>query len=101
MRLSRLSLALPFTGLLTLTALPALAQGNPERDAYFGETHVHTSWSLDAYLFGNHLGGPEDAYKYFTGETIKHPLGYDIKITTPLDWPEHRVSCRQECRDAQ
>jgi uncharacterized protein DUF3604 len=29
------------------TAFPAFA-ANPDRDAYFGETHVHTSWSLDA-----------------------------------------------------
>jgi len=69
-----------------LTAQSALAQGNPEREAYFGETHVHTSWSFDAYIFGNTVTGPADAYKYALGETIKHPLGYDIKITTPLDW---------------
>src|SRR5215510_2177351 len=59
---------------------------NPTKNAYFGETHVHTSWSFDAYIFGNHLTGPADAYRYFKGQTIKHPLGYDIKITTPLDW---------------
>ncbi len=65
----------------------ALAQQpNPLRDAYFGETHVHTSWSVDAWLFGNRLTGPGDAYKYFKGETIKHPLGYDIRIDTPLDF---------------
>src|SRR5438445_3950062 len=52
-------------------------QGNPERDAYFGETHVHTSWSLDAFAIGNVLTNPGDAYKYFKGEPIKHPLGYD------------------------
>ena len=63
-----------------------LAQGNPLRDAYFGETHVHTSWSLDAWTFGNRVTGPGDAYKYFKGEPIKHPLGYDIKIDTPLDF---------------
>src|SRR5262245_14299857 len=51
----------------------ALAQGNPLRDAYFGETHVHTSWSADAWLFGNRMTDPADAYKYFKGETIKHP----------------------------
>jgi len=59
---------------------------NPERNAYFGEQHVHTSWSVDAWLFGNHLTGPGDAYKYGQGATIKHPLGYDIKIEQPLDW---------------
>jgi hypothetical protein len=66
---------------------PALAQKkNPEREAFFGETHVHTGWSFDAFIFGNTLTGPEEAYKYAKGETIKHPLGYPIKITTPLDW---------------
>lgn len=64
----------------------ASAQGNPDRTAYFGETHVHTGWSFDAYIFGNTKTGPEDAYKYAMGQTIKHPLGYNIKITTPLDW---------------
>ena len=46
---------------------------HPEREAYFGETHVHTSWSFDAYIFGNTKAGPEDAYKYALGETINHP----------------------------
>ena len=32
------------------------------------------------------LTTPGDAYKYFKGEPIKHPLGYDVKIDTPLDW---------------
>jgi len=64
----------------------ASAQGTPERKAYFGETHVHTGWSFDAYIFGNTMTGPEEAYKYAMGQTIKHPLGYNIKITTPLDW---------------
>jgi hypothetical protein len=70
-----------------LAVAPALAQEkNPERNAYFGETHVHTSWSLDAFAIGNTLTNPGDAYKYFKGEPIKHPLGYDVKIDTPLDW---------------
>jgi hypothetical protein len=67
-------------------AYAATVENHPEREAYFGETHVHTSWSFDAYIFGNHLTGPADAYNYAKGQTIKHPLGYNIKITTPLDW---------------
>jgi hypothetical protein len=70
----------------SLIGHPALAAPNPERDAYFGETHVHTSWSLDAFAIGNTLTTPGDAYTYFKGEPIKHPLGYDVKIDTPLDW---------------
>src|SRR6266852_3327861 len=72
---------------LGLTAVPALAQTkNPDREAYFGETHVHTSWSLDAWLIGNRITDPGDAYKYFKGEPIKHPEGFEVKIDTPLDW---------------
>jgi hypothetical protein len=73
-------------GAWSTAALPVLAAPNPDRDAYFGETHVHTSWSLDAFAMGNVLTTPGDAYRYFKGEPIKHPLGYDVKIDTPLDW---------------
>ena len=78
--------ALLSAGFVGLVTAPAMAQTkNPERNAYFGETHVHTSWSLDAWLGGNRTD-PGDAYKYFKGESIKHPMGYDVKIETPLDF---------------
>ncbi len=53
------------------------AQANAQRNAYFGETHVRASYSSDAWLFGNRLTTPGDAYRYFKGEPIKHPLGCD------------------------
>jgi hypothetical protein len=68
------------------SALLERRQPNPNRDASFGETHLHTSWSVDASVFGNRITGPDDAYKYGKGQTIKHPLGYDITIDTPLDF---------------
>jgi hypothetical protein len=72
---------------LLLTASPAaFAVPNPDRDAYYGETHVHTGWSFDAYIFGNTKTSPEDAYKYGMGEAIEHAFGYKIKIDQPLDW---------------
>jgi len=80
------------------SAVPAPAarvERNPDREAYFGETHVHTSWSVDAYLFGNTITGPAEALKYAQGETIKHPLGYDIKIETPSN-----ADCGEEQRFA-
>jgi hypothetical protein len=89
MRLDRRAVAAAVLLLVFLGATAAPARGqtkNPDRDAYFGETHVHTSWSLDAFALGNMLTNPGDAYKYFKGEPIKHPLGYEVKITTPLDW---------------
>ena len=69
-----------------LAAAPALAAQNPCRNVYFGETHVHTSWSFDAFIFGNTHTGPADAYKYAMGEPIKHPMGYTIRLKHPLDW---------------
>src|SRR5215472_5912975 len=74
---------------LTLSALAASAfaqEKNPDRNAYFGDEHIHTSWSVDAWLMGNRITGPGEALKYAQGETIKHPLGYDIKIETPMDF---------------
>lgn len=69
-----------------LVTIPLVAQGTPERHPYYGETHVHTSWSFDAYIFGNHKAGPDDALKYAMGQPITHPMGYQIKIEQPLDW---------------
>ncbi len=74
---------------LTLSSLAASAfaqEKNPDRNAYFGEEHIHTSWSVDAWLMGNRITGPDEALKYAQGQTIKHPLGYDIKIDTPMDF---------------
>jgi hypothetical protein len=70
-----------------LAAASALAQErNPERNAYFGQTHQHTSWSPDAYIFGNMVTGPAEAYQYSIGQPIKHPAGYMVQIRTPLDF---------------
>jgi hypothetical protein len=86
MRVNLREITIGLLAVSCLAVMPAVAAPNPDRDAYFGETHVHTSWSLDAWLFGNRLTDPGDAYKYFKGEPIKHPLGYEVKIDTPLDW---------------
>lgn len=42
-------------------------QENPLRDAYFGETHLHTGVSMDAFIGGNRLT-PDDAYRFARGE---------------------------------
>jgi hypothetical protein len=76
----------PHPQAVLFSARPTRVERNPEREAYFGETHVHTSWSFDAYIYGNTKAGPEDAYKFAMGQTITHPAGYPIKITRPLDF---------------
>ncbi len=58
---------------------------NPNRIPLYGDLHVHTKYSFDAYIFGV-TATPYDAYKYAIGEGIKHPLGYEMKIKEPLDF---------------
>lgn len=60
-------------------------QANPDRNAYYGDLHVHTAYSFDAYAFGT-TATPYDAYRYARGETIKHPSGYDVTLQRPLDF---------------
>ena len=58
---------------------------NEERSPYYGDLHVHTKYSFDAYVFGI-TATPDDAYRYAKGEGIKHPLGYEMKLREPLDF---------------
>lgn len=59
---------------------------NPLKNAYFGDLHVHTRNSFDAYIF-NVRATPDDAYRYAKGEMIKHALGFDLRLNDePLDF---------------
>ena len=52
---------------------------------YWGDTHVHTSLSMDAGAFGNRLS-PEDAYRFARGEEVTSSTGVDAKLSRPLDF---------------
>jgi len=58
---------------------------NPDRNVYFGDLHVHTTYSFDAFAFGT-VATPSDAYRYARGETIRHPGGFDVQLREPLDF---------------
>ena len=58
---------------------------NKDRNPYYGDLHVHTKYSFDAYVFGV-TASPDDAYRYAKGAAVKHPLGYEMKLREPLDF---------------
>lgn len=61
-------------------------QTNPEKNAYFGDLHVHTGNSFDAFIF-NVKATPDEAYRFAKGETIKHPGQFKITLDgPPLDF---------------
>ena len=68
-------------------AAPSRTPGyNPDRSAYFGDLHIHTRNSFDAYIF-NVRRTPDDAYMFAKGETVRHPGQFDMRIAGgPLDF---------------
>src|SRR5689334_18439980 len=52
---------------------------------YFGDTHLHTSYSMDAGAFGARLG-PKDAYRFAKGEEVIASSGQRAKLSRPLDF---------------
>ena len=58
---------------------------NRDRNPYYGDLHVHTKYSFEAYVFGV-TASPDDAYRYAKGAAVKHPLGYEMKLREPLDF---------------
>ncbi len=58
---------------------------NPLRNAYFGDTHVHTRYSFDAFIFGT-TTDPNDSYEFAKGAAIAHPAGFEMKLDRPLDF---------------
>jgi len=53
----------------------------------WGDTHLHTSYSTDAYSGGNTLIDPDTAYRYAKGEPVLHPTARTkIRLDRPLDF---------------
>jgi hypothetical protein len=77
----------PLTAKLVAALLACLAAPAPaaERVALFGDLHVHTALSVDAFIT-NTRTLPDDAYRYAKGEEIDHVSGERIRIGTPLDF---------------
>jgi hypothetical protein len=57
----------------------------PLKTVLYGDLHVHTSWSADAYAGGNRLG-PNTAYRFARGEEVELQNGLAARLDAPLDF---------------
>ena len=61
-----------------------LDQSYPNR-VFFGDTHLHTSYSTDAAMIGNTLG-PDEAFRFARGEKVRASVGEYAQLIRPLDF---------------
>ena len=70
-----------------IATLPTATTGERpiERKPFYGDLHVHTTYSFDGYSMGT-MATPYDAYRFARGEPIKNPAGYDMRLSRPMDF---------------
>ncbi len=69
--------------LIPAQAMPA----EVSKQLLWGDTHLHTSYSFDAFLNGNMTADPDVAYRYAKGQPVIHPYNRTrVQIGTPLDF---------------
>ena len=56
----------------------------PKR-VYFGDTHHHSSFSVDSGMFGNTLG-PDQSFRFARGDEVVSSSGLRAKLIRPLDF---------------
>ncbi len=63
---------------------PFVDQSYPNR-VFWGDTHLHTSYSTDAGMIGNVLD-PDEAFRFARGEKVRASLGEFAQLVRPLDF---------------
>ena len=85
----RLPLALLSCATLLLAEAGAAAAANTAapaaRQVLYGDLHIHTALSADAFSTGTRTL-PDDAYRYARGEAIAHAAGFTVQLKRPLDF---------------
>ena len=85
MRVTRL--LLPIAVGLSILAWAATSPAEATRRLYWGDTHLHTSYSFDAFLNGNRSADPDTAYRWARGLPVVHPYHRArVRVEDPLDF---------------
>ena len=53
---------------------------------FWGDLHLHSNLSPDAYIFENRMLGPSEAYQFAAGESVLSSTGTLAKLDRPLDF---------------
>ncbi len=67
------------------TKKPQSSDYNKFRNVYFGDLHVHTKYSFDAFLLGADVN-PNSSYEFAKGKLVVNSWGVDMKLEEPLDF---------------
>ena len=80
--------SLALTLLLSVIGLTQASEGtDTQTQVYFGDTHLHTTYSFDAFLNQNFTADPDTSYRWAKGEPVIHPFNRTrVQIGTPLDF---------------
>ena len=72
---------------VALSAMLASSVHAAEKQVYWGDTHLHTNRSFDAFTNRNFSVGPDEAYRFARGMPVEHP-GHKarVQLETPLDF---------------
>ena len=85
------NLLLIFTAFFLITSLqakeysPAVGKDYPTK-LLWGDTHLHTNESADAWSIGNPNLTPSDAFRFARGEEVISESGVKAKLRVPLDF---------------
>ena len=69
----------------TAAAAESGASNPAARQPLYGDLHVHTAYSFDAFAMGT-LAGPDDAYHFAKGGVLNHPGGFPMQLDRPMDF---------------